>query len=36
MRGYIGCALIFAGTLMAQLPAKVPSFLRRPDRNKVL
>lgn len=36
VRGYIGCALIFAGTLMAQLPSKVPSFLRRPDRNKVL
>ncbi|OZG63432.1 EamA-like transporter family [Bifidobacterium lemurum] len=31
-RGYAGCALIFLGTILAQLPAKVPDALRRPDR----
>lgn len=30
-RGYAGCALIFLGTLLAQMPAKVPDMLRRPD-----
>ncbi|KAA8827834.1 DMT family transporter [Bifidobacterium myosotis] len=28
-RGYLGCALIFFGTLLAQAPAKLPKFLRR-------
>ena len=30
-RGYLGCALIFFGTLLAQAPAKLPTWLRRPD-----
>ncbi|NEG89565.1 DMT family transporter [Bifidobacterium aerophilum] len=33
-RGYLGCALIFAGTLLAQLPAEplsLPSVPRRPE-----
>lgn len=29
-RGYLGCALIFAGTMLAQLPANPLSALRRP------
>lgn len=28
-RGYLGCALIFAGTLLAQVPAKLPNFRER-------
>ncbi|WP_190972812.1 DMT family transporter [Bifidobacterium rousetti] len=28
-RGYLGCALIFAGTLLAQTPAKLPAWLSR-------
>ncbi|MBT1175492.1 DMT family transporter [Bifidobacterium sp. LC6] len=28
-RGYLGCALIFFGTLLAQAPAKLPKFLRK-------
>ncbi|QSY58890.1 DMT family transporter [Bifidobacterium imperatoris] len=28
-RGYLGCALIFLGTLLAQAPAKLPKFLRK-------
>ena len=28
-RGYVGCALIFAGTILAQIPVKVPKLLRR-------
>ena len=28
-RGYLGCALIFFGTLLAQAPAKLPKFLNR-------
>lgn len=28
-RGYLGCALIFIGTLLAQAPAKLPKFLRK-------
>lgn len=28
-RGYLGCALIFLGTLLAQAPAKLPRFLRK-------
>lgn len=30
-RGYLGCALIFFGTLLAQAPAKLPKFLDRSD-----
>ena len=29
VRGYLGCALIFAGTLLAQAPAKLPEVLTR-------
>ena len=32
VRGYWGCVLIFSGTMMAQLPAKVPAFLRHGER----
>lgn len=28
-RGYLGCALIFLGTLLAQAPAKLPKFLHK-------
>ena len=28
-RGYLGCALIFIGTLLAQAPAKLPKILRK-------
>ncbi|WP_152209966.1 DMT family transporter [Bifidobacterium cebidarum] len=28
-RGYLGCALIFFGTLLAQAPAKLPKFMRK-------
>ncbi|QTB92082.1 DMT family transporter [Bifidobacterium saguini] len=28
-RGYLGCTLIFLGTLLAQAPAKLPKFLRK-------
>ncbi len=30
-RGYLGCALIFLGTLLAQAPAKLPKWPRRSD-----
>jgi len=30
-RGYLGCALIFAGTMLAQAPAKLPKWMRRND-----
>ena len=30
-RGYLGCTLIFCGTLLAQAPAKLPTWLRRSD-----
>ncbi|MBT1162307.1 DMT family transporter [Bifidobacterium sp. SO1] len=33
-RGYLGCALIFAGTLLAQLPANPLSALRRPEARR--
>ena len=33
-RGYMGCALIFAGTLMAQMPAKAPERLRSRRRRR--
>ncbi|QOL33285.1 DMT family transporter [Bifidobacterium eulemuris] len=28
-RGYLGCALIFLGTMLAQMPARLPAFLRK-------
>lgn len=28
-RGYLGCALIFVGTLLAQTPARLPKWMRR-------
>ena len=28
-RGYLGCALIFLGTLLAQAPARLPKWLQR-------
>ena len=30
-RGYLGCALIFVGTLLAQTPAKLPKWMRRTE-----
>ena len=29
VRGYVGCALIFIGTILAQIPVKVPKLLKR-------